>query len=53
MSSTTMHSNDQEELTDEERTLFERLAERHGNDEVGRICELVLQSSEPKEDTNS
>ena len=53
MSSTTMPSNDHDELTDEERNLFERLAERHGDDEVGRICDLVLQSSEPKEETNS
>jgi hypothetical protein len=48
-----MPGNDQDALTDEERTLFERLAERHDDDEVGRIFELVLQSSEPKEDTNS
>ena len=35
------------ELTDEEHAVFERLAERFDDDdEVGRICEAVLQSSE-------
>lgn len=37
--------NDADKLTDEERSLFERLAEKHSDDdEVSRICELVLQS---------
>lgn len=53
--STAKSPNSSEELTDEERELFERLAEKHENDnEVSRICELVLQSSDSdSEVTNS
>lgn len=42
-------------LTDEERELFERLKRKHEDDEeVRRICEIVLQSSDSdKEVTNS
>lgn len=32
-------------LTDDERALFERLADRYEGEDVGRICNLVLQSS--------
>lgn len=44
-----------DELTDDERELFERLAEKHPDDEeVSRICEMVLQSSDSdNEVTNS
>ncbi len=54
---TTPNSNDcADELTDEERDLFERIAEKHQeDDEVRRICELVLHSdfASDKEVTNS
>lgn len=43
-------SNDQDSLTDDEQSVFERLA-NHDDDEVARIADLVLQSS--KEDANS
>lgn len=33
-------------LTDEEREVFERLAEEFGDEDVGRLFESVLQSSE-------
>jgi hypothetical protein len=42
-----MTTND--ELTDEEKSVFERLAESHEDDDVGRICEIVLQSSDNEE----
>lgn len=41
-----------DELTDEERELFERLANHYDN-EVGRIFELALQSSTDNEEANS
>jgi len=34
------------DLTDEEEALFERLAERHEGEDVGRIFEFVVQSSD-------
>lgn len=41
-------------LSDEERALFKRIADKHEDDEeVSRICEIVLQSSEDNEVTNS
>ncbi|ADD05182.1 kinesin protein family member [Natrialba magadii ATCC 43099] len=43
-----------DELTDDERELFERLAAKHEDDEeVSRICEMVLQSSADNEEANS
>jgi len=41
------------ELTDDERDLFERLADRYEGEDVGRICEVVLQSSDSNEEANS
>ena len=41
-------------LTQEERDVFERLADRYDDDDdIKRICELVLQSSEPSEEASS
>ncbi|SFS63743.1 hypothetical protein SAMN04488556_1774 [Halostagnicola kamekurae] len=43
-----------DDLTDDERALFERIAEKHeDDDEVRRICEIVLQSSDDNEEANS
>ena len=43
----------EDELTDDERELFERLADRYDN-EVGRIFEIALHSSETdNEEANS
>jgi hypothetical protein len=39
-----------DELTDDEQSVFERLADRYDDSDVGRIADLVLQSS--KEDAN-
>jgi hypothetical protein len=52
-SDTPSSSGEQDTLTKDERSVFERLADRHEDDDVGRICELALQSSSPKEDANS
>jgi hypothetical protein len=41
-----------DELTDDERELFERLADHYDN-EVGRIFEIALQSSTDNEEANS
>ena len=38
-----------DELTEEEQALFERLAERFEGEDVGRIAEAVLQSSDNEE----
>ncbi|SFR41814.1 hypothetical protein SAMN04487947_1186 [Halogeometricum rufum] len=42
-------------LTDDDRELFERLADEYeDDDEMSRLCELVLQSSDtPSEEANS
>ncbi|MXV62107.1 kinesin [Natronorubrum sp. JWXQ-INN-674] len=51
--STTPNAEDpSDELTDDERELFERLANRY-DDEVGRIFEIALQSSTDSEEANS
>ncbi|WP_135828544.1 kinesin [Halorussus halobius] len=50
--STPNTTSDRDALTDDEQSVFERLADRYDDDsDVGRIAELVLQSS--KEDANS
>lgn len=41
------------QLTDEERELFERLAERYEGEPLGRIFEIALQSSPANEEANS
>ena len=51
MSKSTTPTDSNASLTEDEQSLFERLAD-HGDDEVTRICELVLQSSESREATN-
>lgn len=42
-----------QDLTDEEAKVFERLAKQYEDDDVGRICQAVLQSSETNEEANS
>jgi hypothetical protein len=42
-----------DDLTDDERSLFERIAANNPDDEeIQRLCELVLQSSASREVTN-
>lgn len=45
-------TDEQDGLTADERAVFERLAERHGDDDVGEIARTVLQSSSPREEAN-
>lgn len=52
-SDTPSSTSTEDTLTEDERSVFERLADRHEDDAVGRICELALQSSSLKEDANS
>lgn len=41
------------QLTDDERALFERLADQYDGDDVGRIARTVLQSSTDSEEASS
>lgn len=50
--SMTTDPTDPQTLTDDERDVFERLADEYEDDTLGRICELVLQS-DSREETNS
>lgn len=35
-----------DQLTEDERGAFERLADRYEGEDIGRICEVVLQSND-------
>lgn len=44
-----MAASEQATLTEEERGPFERLRERHPDDDVGKIADVVLQSADNEE----
>lgn len=55
MSKTSIPSSDhqrEDKLTDDEREVFERL-QTYEDDDVQRICDAVLQSSDDNEEANS
>ncbi|MCD2204378.1 hypothetical protein [Halobacterium sp. KA-6] len=46
------HQQRDDELTDDEREVFERLQD-YEDDDVQRICDVVLQSSDESEEASS